>query len=290
MPDATTPWVDTYGKGEGECLRARGGDRTSLTSDLDDEPKILDDPIAARLVRQELEGHGLASCLIGRRLRAMFALRSRYAEDCLAESLSNGIGQHVLLGAGLDTFAYRQPEWARSLRIFEVDHPTTQSWKRERLAAAKIPIPANVTFVPVDFERISPGEGLTGGCLDFRVPTFFSSPGVSQYLTEEAWDLSLSLVLSLPSASEIVFSFVSTASTLSWQERALAAISAASARAHGEPWLSRYSPERFANKLSSMGFSKVFYFSSNEANARYFRGRRDGLRASKLEQMMRAIV
>jgi methyltransferase (TIGR00027 family) len=262
----------------------------ALHQALDDEPKILDDPIAAPLVRQELEGHKLARRLIGRRIRAMFALRSRYAEDCLVESLSSGIGQYVLLGAGLDTFAYRQPDWARSLRIFEVDYPATQRWKRERLAAAEIHIPANVTFVPVDFERISPAEGLTGGGLDFRVPTFFSSLGVSQYLTEEAWDLSLNFVLSLPAASEIVFSFVSTAGTLSWQERALAAISAVSARAQGEPWLSRYSPQRLVNKLISMGFSKVLHFSSDEANARYFRERRDGLRASKLEEMMRAIV
>jgi methyltransferase (TIGR00027 family) len=262
----------------------------ALHQTLDDQPKILDDPIVARLVREEIKGHKLASRLIGKRIRAMFALRSRYAEDCLAESLSNGIGQYVLLGAGFDSFAYRQPEWARSLRILEVDSPATQSWKREKLAAAEILIPANVTFVPADFERISLREGLTAGGSDFRVPTFFSSLGVSQYLTEEAWDLSLNFVLSLPPASGIVFSFVLKAGTLSWQERALAAIAAASARAQGEPWLSRYSPERLANKLTSIGFSRVLYFSRDEANARYFRGRRDGLRAWKLEQMMRAIV
>jgi methyltransferase (TIGR00027 family) len=262
----------------------------ALHQTLDDEPKILDDPIAVRLAREELEHHKLASLLIGRRIRAMFTLRSRYAEDCLAESLNNGIRQYVLLGAGLDTFAYRQPKWAKPLRIFEVDYQATQRWKREKLGAAEILIPANVIFVPVDFERSSLREGLTAGGFDFRVPTFFSALGVSQYLTEEAWDHSLNIVLSLPSASEIVFSFVLAAGTLSWQERALAMISAVSAGAQGEPWLTRYFPERLVHKLTSMGFSKVIYFSTDEANERYFRGRRDGLRVSKLEEIMRAIV
>lgn len=258
---------------------------------LDDEPRILDDPIAARLVGEEIERHKRMSHLFGARgLRANFAMRSRYAEDCLAESLRDGVGQYVLLGAGLDTFAYRQPAWAMSLRIFEVDYPATQRWKRAKLAAAEISIPANVMFVPVDFERISLEEGLAASGLDFKIPTFFSSLGVTQYLTEEALDLSLKFVLSLPPASEIVFSFVLAASALSWRERTFAAVFAAIAGVRGESWLSRFSPEHFANKLTSMGFSKVIHFTTDAANARYFRGRRDGLEASKLEQMMAAIV
>lgn len=96
------------------------------------------------------------------------------------------------------TLAYRQPTWARSRRIFEVDYPATQKWKRAKLAAAEISILANVMFVPVDFERISREEGLAAGGLDFRIPTFFSSLRVTQYLAEEALDLSLNFVLSLP--------------------------------------------------------------------------------------------
>lgn len=258
---------------------------------LDDEPRILDDPIAARLVGEELERHKRMGRLFGARgLRANFAMRSRYAEDCLAESIGEGIGQYVLLGAGLDTFAYRQPAWAGSLRIFEVDYPATQKWKRAKLASAEISIPSNVTLVPVDFERILLKEGLAAGGLDFRIPTFFSSLGVTQYLTEAALDLSLNFVLSLPPASEIVFSFVLAASALSWRERALAAMFAGIAGLGGEPWLSRFSPEQLASKLTAMGFSKVIHFSADAANARYFQGRRDGLKASRLEQMMKAIV
>jgi methyltransferase (TIGR00027 family) len=258
---------------------------------LDDNPKILDDPIAARLVGEELDRYRRMAFLFAPRgLRAAFAMRSRYAEDCLAESMGNGVGQYVLLGAGLETFPYRQPAWATSLRTFEVDYPATQNWKRAQLASAGISIPANVTLVPVDFERVSLKEALAAGGLDFRIPTFFSSLGVSQYLTEEALDLSLNLVLSMPPRSEIVFSFVLAAGALSWPERVLATMFAAIARAKGEPWLTRFSPEQIAGKLTSMGFSKVSHFSADAANARYFRARRDGLKASRLEQMMRAVV
>ena len=177
---------------------------------LDDEPKILDDSIAARLLGDEFDRYRMLvrffpfSALI----RANFIMHSRYAEDCLAESLRDGVGQYVLLGAGLDTFAYRQPEWASSLRIFEVDYPATQNWKRGRLTAANIPIPTNVTLVPVDFERISLQEGLGAAAgLNYQVPTFFSSLGVTQYLTAGAFDRALKFVLSLPLRSEIVFSF-----------------------------------------------------------------------------------
>jgi methyltransferase (TIGR00027 family) len=160
---------------------------------FDDEPKILEHPIAVRLVdkqstffklNQELLEHLPVATRL--RFKSAFVIRSRYAEDCLAESLSNGVRQYVVLGAGLDTFAYRQPSWADSLRIFEVDHPATQRWKRRRLAEAGISVPRNVTLVPVDFEKISLAAGLTQAGLDFATPTFFSLLGVSQYLGEEA--------------------------------------------------------------------------------------------------------
>lgn len=258
-----------------------------------DEPRILDDPIAAQLVGQkELERQKKLFRLLPfmAPLRANFVMRSRYAEDCLAESLSGGIGQYVLLGAGLDTFGYRQPEWARSLRIFEVDHPATQQWKRTKLAAANVRIPANVSLVGVDFEKVSLREGLAAAGLDLTVPTFFSSLGVTQYLTVASFDLSLTLVASLPHGSQIVFSFVVASGTLSFRERVFAGMFAVIAAAGGEPWLSRFVPEELAAKLAGMGFSKVIHFSNQAAIDRYFPERRDGLAPSQVEQMMRAIV
>jgi methyltransferase (TIGR00027 family) len=246
---------------------------------LDDESKILDDPIAARLLGDELDRYKTMVRFFpfSARVRANFVMRSRYAEDCLAESLGDGVRQYVLLGAGLDTFAFRQPALASSLRIFEVDYPATQNWKRKKLAAADIFIPVNVTFVPVDFERISFKEGLAAAGLDFKVPTLLSSLGVTQYLTADAFDLTLKVVLSLPPSSEIVFSFVLASSALTLPERIAAALFASIGAARGEPWLTRFSPEHLVNRLKSMGFSKVTHFSTDAANARYFQQRHDRL-------------
>jgi methyltransferase (TIGR00027 family) len=267
----------------------------ALHQTLDEEPKILDDPIAMRLIDPESEVYKMVVAILASdptqaRFRGIWVMRSRYAEDCLAESVANGVRQYVLLGAGLDTFAYRQPPWAWSLRIFEVDYPATQQWKRGKLTAANIAFPDNLKLAPVDFETTSLKQGLAAAGFDFNVPTFFSSLGVTQYLTEEAFDLTLKFVLSLPPASEIVFSFVLADSALSAEDAAAAALHASNAVHKDEPWLSRFVPEQLASKLAAQGFSKVVYFSTDDANDRYFRGRRDGLEAWRVEQMMRAVV
>jgi methyltransferase (TIGR00027 family) len=224
------------------------------------------------------------------RLKATFVMRSRYAEDCLAESFNNGARQYVALGAGLDTFAYRQPSWAASLRIFEVDHPATQRWKRRRLTEASISVPDNVSFVPVDFERVSLASALSEAGLDLSSATFFSLLGVSQYLTEAALDQTLRFVLSAPARREIVFSFAASDAVLPADDVALVKAFVAQNAAIGEPWLLRFGPEQLVAKLSRMGFSKVFHLAPEEANRRYFQNRRDGLNAALLEQMMRARV
>jgi methyltransferase (TIGR00027 family) len=277
--------------------RVRGGAQgaamvRALHQVLDDEPRILDDPISTKLFADELERYKNRPQFFpfAARVRANFLMRNRYAEDCLAESLANGVKQYVLLGAGLDTFAYRQPPWASALRIFEGDLPATQKWKRERLTTAKIDIPGNLAFVPLDLENVSLKESLAAADMDFRVPTFLSSLGVSQYLTKEAFDRTLKFVVSLPSASEIVFSFVLPSNELPLSERIVSALFASRSVARGEPWLSRFSPAALTNQLKAMGFSKVIYFSSDAANQRYFHGRRDGLQTWHVAQMMRAIV
>jgi methyltransferase (TIGR00027 family) len=236
----------------------------ALHQTLDDEPKVLVDPIASQLVdpdlykatRATLEQFPLSLAV---RFAAMFALRSRYAEDCLAESFKIGVRQYVILGAGLDSFAYRQPPWADGLKVFEVDYSSTQERKRERLKAAGISIPGNVKLAAVDFEKVSLRDGLSGVGFDFTTPAVFSLLGVSQYLSEDTLDVTLKLVLSMPAAS-------------------------------GEPWLTRFHPGQIEAKLKAMGFSKVGHLSPEEANQRYFRSRRDALGTLVMEQMMRAIV
>jgi methyltransferase (TIGR00027 family) len=261
------------------------------------QPKILNDPISARLVdplsdfyKSRVDLLERLPALTRQRLEATFVMRSRYAEDCLAEAFDKGALQYVLLGAGLDTFAYRQPSWANSLRIFEVDHPATQRWKRRRLADASVSVPDNVSFVPVDFEKVSLATALAQAGPDMSATTFFSMLGVSQYLTAVALDETLRLVLSAAARSEIVFSFVLPDHALPQEEANLAAKFTAQFAALGEPWLTRFEPSQLVAKLTAMGFSETIHLSSTDANQRYFCGRRDGLNAANLEQMMRAIV
>src|SRR5260370_40550562 len=123
--------------------------------------------------------------MIGR-LRSAFVLRSGFVEDCLQSAVTGGIRQYVILGAGLDPFAYRQPGWARNLAIFEVDHPSSQEYKKERLAARGIQIPANLRFCPCDFEHQSLDEALAAISFERGTTTFFSWLGVTQYLTRDA--------------------------------------------------------------------------------------------------------
>jgi methyltransferase (TIGR00027 family) len=269
----------------------------ALHQTLDDEPKILDDPISPRLVDAHSDFYQSRLKLLERlpaptrlRLKATFVMRSRFAEDCLAEAVTNGLRQYVVLGAGLDTFAYRQPSWGNSLRIFEVDHPATQQWKRRRLSEAGVSAPANVCFVPVDFEKTSLVSALTQAGLDLKSPVFFSMLGVRQYLTEAAFDQSLRFVLSAPAQSEIIFSFVAADAVLAADDVTLVNAFAAQFAAMGEPWLLRFVPEQLISQLAVMGFSQVFHLAPEEANRRYFQGRRDGLNAALLEQMIGAKV
>jgi methyltransferase (TIGR00027 family) len=179
---------------------------------VDARPLILEDPAALTLLGEEqtrkIENssahHRTAEA---RALRAHVVLRSRFAEDRLAEAASRGIKQYVLLGAGFDTFAFRQPAWARSIKIIEVDHPASQARKKALLSDAGMALPPNLLFADVDFERESLAEGLKRHAVSFAESTFFSWLGVTMYLREEAVDSVLGTIVKFPAASEIVFTF-----------------------------------------------------------------------------------
>ena len=164
-----------------------------------DQPCVLTDPIAIPLLGPEFsydaagEMHPFA-----RAFRAFMAARSRYAEDRLAACVALGVTQYVILGAGLDTFAYRNP--FPELRVFEVDFPATQEWKRALLAAADIAVPANLTFVPLDFEHMTLAAGLAGAGFDSSKPAFFGWLGVVPYLTLPAFRATLETIAALPAA------------------------------------------------------------------------------------------
>lgn len=254
---------------------------------LDGEPKILEDAIVLRLlgadaVEQLKADFAVADRPQRRGLRADVVWRARYAEDRLARAVHRGVRQCVILGSGFDTFAYRQPEWARGLRVYEIDRPATQEEKRRRLHAAGIPIPANLQFLPVDFEQTSLGDALRAGALDFSVPAFFSCLGVLVYLTRTTVDSIFAAVAAFPAASEIVFSISTPENASSNLAKTLSA--------RGETWLTHVEPQTLAGELRDLGFSPISILSLEDAERIYFQGRSDGLRPLGVERVGAAIV
>jgi methyltransferase (TIGR00027 family) len=258
---------------------------------LDDDPKILVDPVAVELVRGLLPADGgeLQSAPL-KRLRAALVLRNRYAEDLLAEASRRGMRQYVILGAGLDTFAYRQPPWAHTLAVFEADHPATQTWKREALQLAGIPVPGNVRFCPVDLEIGSLPRALAATSFHSGTLTFVSWLGGTQYLSEAAINSTLGLVRSLPPGSEIVFSVVVPDTWLDQDQRQEFEALADAAASGGEPWITRLDPTVLRSRLLHMGFSRVYHLTPELATERYLSARRDGLMAPRAAHLMRAVV
>lgn len=261
---------------------------------LADHPPVLDDPLALRILGREGEA-AVSSSRIGgdgtfaRGLRAFMAVRSRFAEDRLAQAHAAGLRQYVVLGAGLDTFAYRNP-WP-DLRVFEVDHPASQAWKRGRLAGAGIAIPANLAFAAVDFERQTLAEGLAAGGFDAGRPAFVSWLGVVPYLTEAAVFETLAWVAALKPGSEVVFDFGVTKDQLGLGARLILAAISARVAAAGEPFRTLFAPEELRRRLLDMGFSEAEVLGSAELNARYFDGRADGLKLrGGVGRLMRARV
>jgi methyltransferase (TIGR00027 family) len=264
----------------------------ALHQTIDDDPKILTDPIAPRLIAADDQGW-LAPLLdhpFATQWRAGFALRARYVEDCLAEGVQCGVKQYVILGAGLDTFAYRQPSWGDSLGIYEVDDLTTQQWKGDRLRVAGVAIPSNLRFVPIDFESISIADALESAGFAFDAKTLCSWIGVTQYLTPHALEATFQFVLSLPRSSEIVFSFILPQDAVSGIEAEAVMLAAQRAAEVGEPWLTRFHADELRVKLQTMGFSQIVHLTPEAARARYFGNRHDGLKERRGEQLMRAIV
>ena len=259
-----------------------------------DQPLILEDPLALRIL-----GSGSESALrsypperheVRRSLRAFVVLRSRYAEDELARAVQRGVRQCVILGAGLDTFPYRNPYPVSQLRVFEVDHPASQSWKRRQLHQAKIALPDSLAYAPVDFEKQSLGEGLERAGFKKEEPAFFSMLGVVIYLTKSAVVETLHFVASLPSGSEIVFDYSVSPSRFPESQRSAHKSAAKRVAALGEPWITYFDPATFAVELRQMGFGMFEDMGPQEANQRYFKDRSDGLQVRGSGRLLKARV
>lgn len=237
-----------------------------------DHGSILRDPFAMKILGEDekevlrfANQHPLAS--IGRLLTVA---RSRIAEDALSEAVERGIRQIVILGAGLDTFALRNPHAARQLRVYEVDHPATQAWKRRRLADAQLALPPWLVFVPVDFERDDLREKLIGAGLQQDAPAFFTWLGVVPYLTEDAIGSTLDDMASIPNA-EVVFDYMEPAEAFSEEMRGYVTERTEQLERSGEPWASRFEPAGIAAMLRAHGFCDIEDLSFREIESRFGR-------------------
>jgi methyltransferase (TIGR00027 family) len=244
-----------------------------------DDPKIFEDPIALKIIGEETASRLALPPEQGGRashpgLRAHMVTRSRFAEDTLAKSYEKGTRQYVLLGAGLDTFAYRNPY--SDLRVFEVDHPATQAWKRELLERAAIKIPANVAFVPVNFEHDSLEAEMKRAGFDLHAQTFFAWLGVVPYLTESAFLETVGFIARMPQGSGVVFDYGLSRDKLSPMEEMMSDRLAARVAHAGEAFKLFFDPVELEAILMRTGFSHIEDLGREELNARYFANRTDG--------------
>jgi methyltransferase (TIGR00027 family) len=263
---------------------------------LDEDPKILVDPFARAFAGYASDADMLQAIASEEmiefpRMRAVFTLRSRYTEDELARAIIRGIDQYIILGAGLDSFAYRRPDLVEALDVFEVDHPASQAWKRARIAELGIAAPTHLHHVSIDFERQTLGEGLAESIVDLGKPVFLSLLGVTQYLTPDATLRMLrDVAATTASGSELVFQFVVPPATLAGDEAALVTAFAERNGSRGEPWLSYFEPAEIERHLLAAGFSGVVHFGPEEATQRYLRGRGDGLCMPAYFHMIKASI
>jgi len=203
--------------------------------------------------------------------------------------MRRSVSQYVILGAGLDSFAYRRPDMMASLDVFEVDHPASQAWKRARVEELGIAVPARLHYLAIDFEQQTLGEGLAESVVDLSRSMFVSMLGVAQYLTKHAMLRALRDIATTAAAgSEIILQYVVPPTTLASGEAALVATLAEGARLVGEPWISFYEPAEMQRHIWEAGFGRVVHFGAGEAADRYLRGRNDGLRLPAYFRMIHA--
>src|SRR5215471_10346875 len=263
---------------------------------VDDDPKIFADPLAEAFLSPE-QATALKTTpqafqtLEMRTLRAVFVVRQRYAEEELAKALARGVSQYVILGAGLDSFAYRHTDLQQTVHVYEVDHPASQRWKRQRLTELGIALPNNLTFIPIDFEVQTLAAGMAASSFKHDEPAFFSWLGVTQYLTTEAVLSTLQYVASSAApGSEIVFQILLPPATLSAEDQAVVTVASQYAAQQGEPFKSFFEPTTLEAQLRAMGFTQVLHFTPTEATTLYFQGRRDGLRLPNTFELIKARV
>ncbi|MGE0529448.1 MAG: class I SAM-dependent methyltransferase [Bdellovibrionales bacterium] len=256
---------------------------------VDPPPHVLEDEIGMRLVapdegwrrRPDMHPEGTKP------FRASIVARARFIEDLVAEQVRCGVSQYAMLGAGLDTFAQRRSDVASQLRIFEIDRPGTQEWKRQRLTELGFQIPTWLRFVPVDFESgESWWERLIAAGFETEKTSVVASIGVSMYLTKEAIKETLRRMVGLAPGSKFIMTFMLPLDLVDPSDQPGYEMSLKGARASGTPFINFFSPPEMLALARDAGFKDVDHLSTLSLMSRYFAGRKDGLRPSSGEEML----
>ena len=236
-----------------------------------EDGRIFADPLAIRILGETPAGIRARAeeRPDSHRMRLFIAVRTRFAEDALAAAVERGVTQLVILGAGVDTYAYRGPLRDR-LHIFEVDHPATQAWKRQRLAEAAIPEPSQLTFAPIDFEHQTLADGLAAAGFDPARQTFFIWLGVVPYLSEDAVWSTLAFIAGLPAGAQVVFDYSDPPESFAPEGRADHDARAARVAGLGEAWISYFDPPQLRVHLAALGFRDIEDLGPSGIAARYF--------------------
>ena len=253
----------------------------ALHVEVDSSPHVLEDTVGLKLASPDTgwRSRGDMDAQFTRPFRASILARARFIEDLVTEAADAGLGQYVILGAGLDTFAQRRPEVASRLKVFEVDQPGPQAWKQQRLVEAGYGVPECLRLVPVDFEAgDSWWERLADAEFDPGKPAIVASTGVSMYLTKEAITATLRQVAELAPGSTLAMTFLMPLEFADPEVRPGLELAEKGARASGTPFLSFFTPEQMLALARETGFRGAQHVSSDELTRRYFAGRTDGLR------------
>ncbi len=262
-------------KDDRPSLTARGAAGHRAAHQLLEGGRVFRDPLAREILGAGgcAEADERARDASLRPLRLLIAARSRFAEEALAASVAAGLRQAVVLGAGLDTFALRNPHVPLGLRVFEVDHPATQAWKRQRLAEAGLSVPPSLSFVPVDFERERLAERLSAEGFNSGAAAFFFWLGVVPYLTRDAILATLRFVAQIP-GGEVVFDYSEPLANYPAERRGSVEALMQRAAAAGEPMISFPEPAELAHDLGALGFDEIEDLDLAEISGRFLGGRR----------------
>ena len=261
---------------------------------IDPPPHVLADEIGLRLLApdQGWRHRGDMDPQFTRPFRAAIVARARFIEDMVVEQAGRGLGQYVILGAGLDSFAQRRLEIASRLTVFEIDRPGPQAWKRQRLIELGFGVPDWLRFVPVDFEAGGRWRNeLAAAGFDDGKPAIVVSTGVSMYLTKDANAATLRQVAALAPGSTLAMTFLLPLELADPEVRPGLEMAEKGARASGTPFLSFFTPPEIVVLAREAGFSEARHVSAADLARRYFADRTDGLRPpNNAEELLVATV